>query len=139
MEQGGSVPFIVLPDAPLEAAVDAALLGRLFNTGQSCISAKRIIVVGEERGKEFLDLFVSKAGMLQPGDPNEMTTRLGPLSSERALDGLLKQIADARAGGANVVLGGERYDRPGYYLQPTVITDIIPDNPIYRQAVLGFR
>ena len=137
MELGGSDPFIVLPDAPLEAAVDAALLGRLFNTGQSCISAKRIIVVGKERGQAFLDLFVRKASALEPGDPNEMTTRLGPLSSERALEGLLEQIAAARGAGARVVLGGERYDRPGFYLQPTVLTDITPDNPVYRQELFG--
>src|SRR3546814_11672449 len=87
MELGGSDPFIVLPDAPLEAAVDAALLGRLFNTGQSCISAKRIIVVGNERGPAFLELFTRKASTLQPGAPNEMTTRLGPRSSERATIG----------------------------------------------------
>src|SRR3546814_571557 len=64
MELGGSDPFIVLPDAPLEAAVDAALLGRLFNTGQSCISAKRIIVVGNERGAAFLELFTRKASKI---------------------------------------------------------------------------
>src|SRR3546814_18008381 len=76
-----------------------------------CFSAKRIIVVGNERGAAFLELFTRKASTLQPGDPNEMTTRLGPLSSERALEGLLEQIAAAREGGAKVVLGGERYDR----------------------------
>src|SRR3546814_14700252 len=89
-----------------------------------CFSAKRIIVVGNERGAAFLELFTRKASTLQPGDPNEMTTRLGPLSSERALEGLLEQIAAAREGGAKVVLGGERYDRPGFYLQPTVLTEI---------------
>src|SRR3546814_18490635 len=66
-----------------------------------------------------------------------MTTRLGPLSSERALEGLLEQIAAAREGGAKVVLGGERYDRPGFYLQPTVLTDIAHDNPVYRQDLFG--
>src|SRR3546814_14826068 len=66
-----------------------------------------------------------------------MTTRPGPLSSGRALEGLLEQIAAAREGGAKVVLGGERYDRPGFYLQPTVLTDIAHDNPVYRQALFG--
>src|SRR3546814_10004210 len=102
-----------------------------------CFSAKRIIVVGNERGAAFLELFTRKASTLQPGDPNEMTTRLGPLSSERALEGLLEQIAAAREGGAKVVLGGERYDRPGFYLQPTVLTDIAHDNPVYRQELFG--
>src|SRR3546814_3287862 len=97
MELGGSDPFIVLPDAPLEAAVDAALLGRLFNTGQSCIAAKRIIVVGNERGAAFLELFTRKASTLQPVDPNELPQRRGPLSSERPLEGLLGKMAAARA------------------------------------------
>src|SRR3546814_10338155 len=66
-----------------------------------------------------------------------MTTRLGPLSSERALEGLLEQVAAAREGGAKVVLGGERYDRPGFYLQPTVLTDTAHDNPVYRQELFG--
>jgi succinate-semialdehyde dehydrogenase/glutarate-semialdehyde dehydrogenase len=137
MELGGSDPFIVLPDAPLDGAVDAALFGRMFNTGQSCISAKRIIVVGQERGRAFLDLFASKVKVMEPGDPREMTTRLGPLSSQRALEGLLAQIEAARSGGATVLVGGARYDRPGYYLQPTILTDIAPSNPVYKQELFG--
>lgn len=137
MELGGSDPFIVLADADLEAAVGAALIGRMANTGQSCIAAKRIIVVGEGRGREFLELFQTKLKGFQAGDPSDKATRLGPLSSERALEGLLKQIEEAREGGATVAQGGGRIDRPGFYLEPTVLTDITPENPIYRQELFG--
>jgi succinate-semialdehyde dehydrogenase / glutarate-semialdehyde dehydrogenase len=129
MELGGSDPFIVLPDADLGVAVEGALFGRMFNTGQSCVSSKRIIVVGEQRGAEFLEMFSDKLAGQKPGDPADPDTALGPLSSERALNLLLDQIRVARDSGAKVVLGGSRIDRPGYYLEPTILTGITPDNP----------
>ena len=114
MELGGSDPLIVLSDADLGVAVEGALFGRMFNTGQSCVSSKRIIVVGHQRGAEFLQLFRERLADQKPGDPADPGTVLGPLSSERALNLLLDQIQVARDGGAKVVLGGSRIDRPGY-------------------------
>ena len=129
MELGGSDPLIVLQDADLEHALAGALFGRMFNTGQSCVSSKRIIVVGQQRGETFLREFSAVLGTLQAGDPADPETTLGPLSSERALDLLLDQIRIARDGGARVVLGGNRIDRPGYYLEPTILTGIDAKNP----------
>jgi succinate-semialdehyde dehydrogenase/glutarate-semialdehyde dehydrogenase len=129
MELGGSDPLIVLPDADLEHALAGALFGRMFNTGQSCVSSKRIIVVGQQRGETFLREFSDVLGSLQAGDPADPETTLGPLSSERALDLLLDQIRIAKDGGARVVLGGNRIDRPGYYLEPTILTGIDQKNP----------
>jgi succinate-semialdehyde dehydrogenase/glutarate-semialdehyde dehydrogenase len=129
MELGGSDPLIVLEDADLEHALAGALFGRMFNTGQSCVSSKRIIVVGQERGETFLRGFSEGMASLQPGDPADPGTTLGPVSSERALDLLLEQIRIARDGGAQVVLGGNRIDRPGYYLEPTILTGINDKNP----------
>src|ERR1700744_346863 len=129
MELGGSDPLIVLPDADLTVAVEGALFGRMFNTGQSCVSSKRIIVVGRERGAEFLRLFTDKLAAAKPGDPADPDTALGPLSSEHALNLILEQIQVARDGGAKVVLGGDRIDRPGYYLAPAILADIGPGNP----------
>ena len=129
MELGGSDPLIVLSDADLGVAVEGALFGRMFNTGQSCVSSKRIIVVGHQRGAEFLQLFRERLADQKPGDPADPGTVLGPLSSERALNLLLDQIQVARDGGAKVVLGGSRIDRPGYYLEPTILTGITRDNP----------
>jgi succinate-semialdehyde dehydrogenase / glutarate-semialdehyde dehydrogenase len=135
MELGGSDPLIVLEDADLQHALAGALFGRMFNTGQSCVSSKRIIVVGQERGETFLRGFSRGLASLQAGDPADPETTLGPLSSQKALDLLLEQIRMAKDGGAEVVLGGERIDRPGYYLQPTILTGINEKNPV---SVLEF-
>jgi succinate-semialdehyde dehydrogenase / glutarate-semialdehyde dehydrogenase len=135
MELGGSDPLIVLEDADLKHALAGALFGRMFNTGQSCVSSKRIIVVGRERGETFLRGFSQGLASLQAGDPADPDTTLGPLSSAKALDLLLEQIRMAKDGGAEVVLGGERIDRPGYYLQPTILTGIDEKNPV---SVLEF-
>jgi succinate-semialdehyde dehydrogenase/glutarate-semialdehyde dehydrogenase len=137
MELGGSDPFVVLPDAPLDSAIQSAAFGRMRNSGQSCISSKRIIVVGKERGKAFIDGFTAKARALKIGDPTDAGTELAPVSSERALERLLSQIEAARIGGATIVAGGKRVDRPGFYIEPTVITGITRTNPIYRQEVFG--
>jgi succinate-semialdehyde dehydrogenase/glutarate-semialdehyde dehydrogenase len=137
MELGGSDPFIVLPDAPLESAIDSAVFGRMFNSGQSCVATKRIIVVGQERGKAFIDGFTAKVEALKIGDPAEASTELAPVSSERAMEGLLSQIEAARLGGATILAGGKRVERPGFYVESTVITDIDEKNPIYRQELFG--
>ena len=137
MELGGSDPFIVLEDAPLEAALDNALWGRMNNTGQSCVAAKRFIVVGRKRGAAFRDGIVARMGALKAGDPADPSTTLGPVSSEAAMDGLLKQIQSAKDAGASVILGGGRVSRPGFYVEATILTDISPANPVYKQELFG--
>ena len=137
MELGGSDPFIVLQDAPLEATLDNALWGRMNNTGQSCVAAKRFIVVGKERGAQFRDGIVARMGALTAGDPLDAATTLGPVSSEGAMNGLLRQIQTAKEAGARVILGGGRIDRPGFYVEATILTDISPENPIYKQELFG--
>jgi succinate-semialdehyde dehydrogenase / glutarate-semialdehyde dehydrogenase len=137
MELGGSDPFIVLEDAPLEAALDNALWGRMNNTGQSCVAAKRFIVVGKERGQAFLAGFTSRMAALHAGDPTDPATTLGPVSSERAMKGLLHQIEEAKKAGARIVLGGGRLDRPGFYVEATILADISKSNPIYTQELFG--
>lgn len=136
-EMGGSDPLLVLEDAPLESTLDSALFGRMFNCGQCCVGSKRLIVVGQARGKAFLDGFLERMSSLHAGDPLNPATTLAPLSSEKALKLLLDQIAQAQAGGAKVVLGGQRIDRPGYFLEPTVITEIDGNNPIHKQELFG--
>jgi len=136
-EMGGSDPLIVLEDAPLEPTLDSALFGRMFNTGQCCVGSKRIIVVGQDRGKAFLDGFVKRMATFNAGDPMNPATTLAPLSSEKALNLLIDQIEQAQKGGAKTILGGKRIDRPGYFLAPTVLTDINENNPIYTQELFG--
>ena len=137
MELGGSDPLIVLEDAPLEPTLDNALWGRMNNTGQSCVAAKRVIVIGKARGQQFLDGLVARMGALKLGDPADPATTLGPVSSESAMRGLLNQIDVAKQHGARVALGGGRPDRPGFYVEATILTDIDERNPIYRQELFG--
>ena len=136
MELGGSDAFIVLEDADLEHTIKWAVWGRMYNTGQTCCAAKRFIVV-EKLADKFLDRFQSALAALKPGDPLDEKTTLGPLSSESALIDLLKQVDGAIAHGAKVVMGGKRIDRPGSYMAPTILTDIKPDNPAFREEFFG--
>jgi succinate-semialdehyde dehydrogenase/glutarate-semialdehyde dehydrogenase len=136
MELGGSDAFIVLEDADLEHTVKWAVWGRMYNAGQTCCAAKRFIVV-EQLADKFLEKFRAALAALKPGDPMDEATTLGPLSTESALVDLLQQVDGAVAKGAKVLLGGKRIDRPGSYMQPTILTDIAKDNPAFRQEFFG--
>ena len=136
MELGGSDAFIVLEDADLEKTVKWAVWGKMNNTGQCCVAAKRFIVV-EELADRFLGKFQTALAALKPGDPMDEATTLGPLSTEAALLQLLGQVEGAVAKGANLVMGGKRIDRPGSFMQPTILTNIKPDNPAFREEFFG--
>jgi succinate-semialdehyde dehydrogenase/glutarate-semialdehyde dehydrogenase len=136
MELGGSDAFIVLPDADLDHTVKMAMVGRFGNNGQTCIGAKRFIVV-ESMKEKFLNAFSQAAKGLKLGDPLDESVTLGPLSSEAALQLLLKQVREATANGARVLLGGERAGNKGSFIQPTILTDIAPDNPAFKQEFFG--
>jgi succinate-semialdehyde dehydrogenase/glutarate-semialdehyde dehydrogenase len=136
MELGGSDAFIVLEDCDLEYAVRMAVLGRIGNTGQTCIGAKRFIVVGP-RADLFLSAFRDALVQLKPGDPLDEGTTLSPLASEAALDLLLQQVREAVAHGARLVAGGDRIRRRGAFMQPTILTDVAPDTPAFRQEFFG--
>src|ERR1700736_267238 len=122
MELGGSDAFIVLEDADLDKTVDWAVWGRMNNSGQCCVAAKRFIVV-EELADRFLGKFEAALAKLEPGDPLDEATTLAPLSSEAALLGLVDQVDRSVAKGAHVAIGGKRADRPGAFMQPTILTD----------------
>lgn len=137
LELGGSDPALILPGAPLDHAVEQVVMGRTYNSGQGCVNIKRVIVVGRERGEEMLAALKDRFAAIKVGDPKDEDTLVGPLSSERALDGLLGQITAAKAAGASIVHGGHRIDRPGFYLEPTIITDISENNPLYQEEAFG--
>jgi succinate-semialdehyde dehydrogenase / glutarate-semialdehyde dehydrogenase len=136
MELGGSDAFIVLEDADLERTIPWAVWGRMYNTGQTCCAAKRFIVVDSIADK-FLEKFQAALTALKAGDPMDEKTTLGPLSSEAALVQLLAQVDDAVAKGAKLVMGGKRIDRPGSYMSPTILTNIKPGNPAFRDEFFG--
>jgi len=132
MELGGSDAFIVLDDADLDTAVKWGLWGRMNNTGQCCVAAKRFIL-HEKIADAFLERFRKELEALVPGDPMDAKTTLGPVCTKGALDLVLKQIQTAVDGGAKVLTGGKRLDRPGYFLEPTILTGIDPQNPAFHQ------
>ena len=136
MELGGNDAFIVLDDADLDKTVEWAVWAKMNNTGQCCVAAKRFIVV-EKMADRFLDKFQSALAALKPGDPMDMATTLGPLSTEAALVQLLNQVEQAVAKGAGLVMGGNRIERAGSFMEPTILTNIKPDNPAYREEFFG--
>jgi succinate-semialdehyde dehydrogenase/glutarate-semialdehyde dehydrogenase len=136
MELGGSDAFIVLEDADLEHTIPWAVWGRMYNAGQTCCAAKRFIVV-EAIADAFLAKFKTALAALKPGDPADAQTTLGPLSSESALVDLVKQVDAAVAHGAKLALGGKRIDRPGSFMQPSILTDITSENPAFREEFFG--
>jgi succinate-semialdehyde dehydrogenase/glutarate-semialdehyde dehydrogenase len=136
MELGGSDAFIVLEDADIAHAVKWAVWGRMYNCGQTCCAAKRFIAV-QPVAEKFLAEFKRALGMLQPGDPMDENTTLGPLSSEAALVTLLAQVATAVQHGARIALGGKRIERPGAFMQPTILTHVEPGNPAFREEFFG--
>ena len=136
MELGGSDAFIVLEDADLDHTVKWAVWGRMYNDGQTCCAAKRFIVVDSIADK-FLAKFEAALSALKAGDPMDEATTLGPLSTESALTDLLKQVGVAVAHGAKVVMGGTRIDRPGAFMHPTILSDVKPSNPAFRDEFFG--
>ena len=136
MELGGSDAFIVLDDADLDMTLPWAVWGRMYNAGQTCCAAKRFIVM-ESIADRFLAKFKTALEALEPGDPMVEATTLGPLSTEAALLQLLAQVDAAVKGGAKLLMGGNRIDRPGWFMQATILTDIAPSNPAFRDEFFG--
>ena len=131
MELGGSDAFIVLEDADMDTAVKWGVWGRMNSTGESCVAAKRFIL-HEAIADIFLQRFRKELEALVPCDPLDPSTTLGPLCTKAALELVEKQIKTAVDGGAKVLIGGKRLDRPGYYLAPTILTDLSRKNPAFH-------
>jgi succinate-semialdehyde dehydrogenase/glutarate-semialdehyde dehydrogenase len=136
MELGGADAFIVLEDADLEKTIPWAVWGRMYNAGQTCCASKRFIVVDAIADK-FLAQFKAALEALKPGDPMDEKTTHGPLSTESALTDLIKQVDGAVKHGAKVALGGKRLDRAGSFMEITILTDVKPDNPAFRDEFFG--
>jgi succinate-semialdehyde dehydrogenase/glutarate-semialdehyde dehydrogenase len=136
LELGGSDAFVVLEDADLDHTIAMAVLGRFGNCGQTCIGAKRFIVV-EPVLDRFLSGFIAAIRELKLGDPLDEAVTLGPLSSDAALQLILRQIKEATDNGARVVLGGRRAGVVGAFLEPTILTNVTAENPAYRQEFFG--
>jgi succinate-semialdehyde dehydrogenase / glutarate-semialdehyde dehydrogenase len=136
LELGGSDPFIVMPSADLDQAVQTAVKARVLNNGQSCIAAKRFIVA-EAICDEFTRRFVQLMEALRVGDPMDETTDVGPLAMPRLLDSLDRQVQASVQAGARVLTGGHCLERPGSFYAPTVLADIPENAPAYHEELFG--
>jgi succinate-semialdehyde dehydrogenase/glutarate-semialdehyde dehydrogenase len=126
----------VLDSDDIAKTVKDAVIGRMGNAGQACTAAKRMIVVGDLYD-EFTDKFTAAMAALRPGDPGDPASNLGPLSSEAAAERLMGQISDAVDKGATLRTGGKRLDRPGAFVEPTVLTDVTPQMRAYHEELFG--
>ncbi|MEW2471032.1 NADP-dependent succinic semialdehyde dehydrogenase [Streptomyces sp. NPDC046994] len=136
LELGGSDPFIVMPSAELDRAAEVAVTARVQNNGQSCIAAKRFIV-HTDVFDAFAERFAAGMAALRVGDPMEEETDVGPLSTEQGRADLEELVEDAVGAGAQVLCGGERPDRPGWYYPPTVLAGITPRMRIHQEEAFG--
>jgi succinate-semialdehyde dehydrogenase/glutarate-semialdehyde dehydrogenase len=136
LELGGSDPFIVLADANLEIAAQAAVKARFSNCGQSCISAKRIILE-TVIAKDFTECFVAEVARLQAGDPMDSATTIGPLARSDLRDQLDRQTRQSLGEGGRALIGGAPVDAPGFFYQPTVIDNVTPDMVAFQEETFG--
>ncbi|HEV2620379.1 MAG TPA: NAD-dependent succinate-semialdehyde dehydrogenase, partial [Acidobacteriaceae bacterium] len=136
LELGGSDPFIVMPSADLDSAVELAVRARCINTGQSCIAAKRFIVA-DSIYDEFEARFVAGMDAMKIGDPMREDTEIGPLASAAQVEELDAQVQAAVRAGACVLTGGERMLGAGNYYEPTVLASVPRTSPVYREELFG--
>ena len=136
LELGGSDPFIVMPSADLDLAIETAVRARCVNTGQSCIAAKRFLVA-DEIYDAFESRFVTGMESMRVGDPMHEDTDLGPLATTRIVEDLEEQIQSARRAGARILTGGERMVGDGNFFEPTVLTGVPRTSAVYREELFG--
>lgn len=136
LELGGSDPFVVLGSADVDRAVEVAVTARVQNNGQSCIAAKRFVVV-DAVAERFVEKFVEAMAALRVGDPLDPATDVGPLVSESQRSEVAAQVAHAREKGAGVACGGEIVEGEGWFYEPTVLTGVAPGMRAYDEEVFG--
>ncbi|MEP7273880.1 MAG: NAD-dependent succinate-semialdehyde dehydrogenase [Acidobacteriota bacterium] len=136
LELGGSDPFIVLSSANLRNAVQTAVRARVINNGQSCIAAKRFIVI-DQVADEFESRFVEGMAALKVGDPMDESTDVGPLATADILETLDRQVNESVRAGARLLTGGKRLPGAGNFYAPTVLTDVPKHSPAYHEELFG--
>src|SRR5881398_111020 len=136
LELGGSDPFVVLDDADITLAATVACRARNQNNGQSCIAAKRFIVV-EDVADEFEQRFSAAVAGLAVGDPARRDVNVGPLARADLVDDLEEQVKQSIAQGARVLVGGKRVNGKGNYFEPTVIGGVTRDMPVFKEETFG--
>lgn len=138
LELGSNDAYLVLEDADIERAVKACVTGRIYNNGETCVSAKRFVVT-DAVYDEFVEAFVMRMEGVELGDPTSDDTDLGPLASQEQFDTLAEQVTKSLEGGATLRCGGVPAPAPGtgYYFPATVLTDCRPGTPAYDDELFG--
>ncbi len=136
LELGGADPFIVMPSADLDRAVEVGVWARIQNNGQSCIAAKRFIV-HESIADEYEERYAEAMSKLVVGDPLDEATQVGPLATAQGRDEVNEQVEDALSKGAKAICGGGTMDGPGWFVEPTALTGLAPHMRVYREEVFG--
>ncbi len=136
MELGGNAPFVVLPSADVDRAVEGAMVAKMRNIGQACTAANRLIV-HSSLVEEFTEKLAARVGALKVGDGMDDGVEIGPLVSAEALDDVEAMVAEAVADGARVVVGGSRGDGPGHFMRPTVLADVSSSSRCFREEIFG--
>ncbi|MFC3616632.1 NAD-dependent succinate-semialdehyde dehydrogenase [Lutimaribacter marinistellae] len=136
LELGSNDAYLVLSDADIETAVKFSTMGRLYNNGQTCVSAKRFIVT-DAVYDTFVEAFVNQMDKIALGDPMDQDTKLGPLSSQDQFDTVAEQVKESLAAGATLLCGGDAPDKPGAWYPATVLGDVKPGMPAYDDEIFG--
>lgn len=136
LELGGSDPYVILEDADIEAAVEACATSRLINSGQSCISAKRFIVV-DQIYTDFIKLFIERFSKIKMGNPLSEDTNVGPQARVDLRDELHNQVISSVALGAEIITGGKIPEGAGAYYPPTIITGVKKGMPVFDEETFG--
>ncbi len=136
LELGGSDAFIVLDDADLDEAAQVAVTARFQNNGQSCIAAKRFIVV-DSVAEAFEQKFVANTARLKVGDPLEYDTKIGPVARKDLRETLDQQVQQSIQQGARVLIGGKAREGKGYFYEPTILTNVTPEMTVFKDETFG--
>ena len=136
LELGSNDAYLVLEDADIETAVKFSVIGRLYNNGETCVSAKRFIVA-DKVYDAFVDALVEQMKQITLGDPTDEATQLGPLSSQGQFDTVKEQVEQSIAKGAKLLCGGTAPDRTGAYYPATVLAEVTPGMPAYDDEIFG--
>ena len=136
LELGSNDAYLVLEDADIETAVKFSVMGRLYNNGETCVSAKRFIVADKVHDA-FVDAFVNEMKKINMGDPTDENVQLGPLSSQDQFETVRDQVKESVDKGAKVLCGGEVPDRTGAYYPATVLSDLKPGMPAFDDEIFG--
>ena len=136
MELGGKSPLIIFDDADIENAVGGAMLANMYSTGQVCSNGTRVFVQSGIK-KAFLKRFAERAAKIKIGDPMNEETQFGPMVSEKQRDIVMKYIAKGKAEGATLICGGNIIEGDGWFIEPTVFSDVTDNMTIAKEEIFG--